>query len=466
MSTCDACQALLLDHVYGLLDGAERLALLAHLEGCAACRAALDEAEAQRGVLGAAARLDFSAVRFEPPTAAAPERAPTLLPLTPARPARVRWTRWAVAAGIVLVMGGMTALGGLSWHGHRQDLVLAQAQQRDAQAEQAQIQGGRQRSEQEIREIQEKIMKVEKAWQDERSQAEEAVAKKTMQITVIGPKDVEAGAKSEYHIETRRNPRGGKTGPQPTAPAKVTAKVVDPGSKTVYFEQEIPSQGDSVLVLPPLPVKPGQQLALEVIARADDGVEARVSEPLPILGTLYLTHLTTDRPMYRPGEIVRFRSLTLERFSLRPGREDFELVYRVTDPIGAEVFKLEGQAEMTAGKGQPPLRGPDGKVLRGIGAGEYPIAPGAAGGEYTLTVSDAKNRFPAERRKFLVNHYQAPRLNKELELTRKSYGPGDLVEATCKVSRVEGGVAVANQPVVATLRVDGHEEKTTLSTDA
>ena len=30
----------------------------------------------------------------------------------------------------------------------------------------------------------------------------------------------------------------------------------------------------------------------------------------------YLAHLYTDKPMYQPGETVRFRSLTLERFSL------------------------------------------------------------------------------------------------------------------------------------------------------
>src|SRR5262249_44537899 len=100
-------------------------------------------------------------------------------------------------------------------------------------------------------------------------------------------------------------------------------------------------------------------------------------------------------------------------------------------------------------------KGPDGKVVRGVGAGEWVIPPGLRGGEYTLTVSEVNDRFPAERRKFLVNQYQAPRLNKDLEFTRKSYGPGDGVVAFAKAARVEGGAAVANQPVVATAHVDG-----------
>ena len=67
-------------------------------------------------------------------------------------------------------------------------------------------------------------------------------------------------------------------------------------------------------------------------------------------------------------------------------------------------------------------------------------------GEYVLSVREVNNRFPEEKRKFLVNQYQKPQLNKELEFTRKSYGPGDEVVAACKVRRAEGGAPVANRP--------------------
>ena len=68
--------------------------------------------------------------------------------------------------------------------------------------------------------------------------------------------------------------------------------------------------------LPPdLPVTPGRKLRFEVSAEHDDGKKVIVREELPITGPLFLTHLMTDRPMYRPGEKVYFRSLTLERFS-------------------------------------------------------------------------------------------------------------------------------------------------------
>jgi hypothetical protein len=459
--------------MYGLVEGAERAALVEHLGGCEACRAALTTIEGQRHLLTAAARAEFPGVRFEPPDLTALPEVPASVKFTkPPRPRR-SWQRWAVAASILLVLAGMGGLAGLSWSEHREGHLLARAQLRQINAEQQEFNEAQQtadhRSERAIREIQDEIQKLEKSWKDELTQAQKDAAEKQLQVIIVGPKTVEAGARNEYRIETRKAAMPGNA-PPPPAPSTVEAWVLDPKTKDVYFHQNLVSQGNCLLALPPnLPVKPGTQLALEICAKADNGAEAKVTEKLPLIGTLFVTHLTTDRPMYRPGEIVRFRSLTLERFSLKPAQEDFALVFTITAPGGGEVFKIAGKAEVTSGKNQAPLSGPDGKTLHGVGAGEFLIPPKAAGGEYTLTVADALSRFPTEQRRFLVNEYQAPRLSKDLEFTRKSYGPGDQVEATCKVARIEGGKPVINQPVVATARVDGKqielENKGLLSTD-
>src|SRR5262249_15055466 len=158
---------------------------------------------------------------------------------------------------------------------------------------------------------------------------------------------------------------------------------------------------------------------------------------------LYVTHLTTDKPMYQPGETVHFRSLTLERFSLKPPEDTFQLVYTIANPLGAEIFRHQGVtllADPARSDATLALR-PDRKPLRGVGAGDWVIGPDLPGGEYVLTVKEAGGRFPDQQRKFLVNRYQKPRLNKELDFNRKSYGPGDEVQAACKVKRAEGGAA-------------------------
>src|SRR5207249_3777995 len=172
--------------------------------------------------------------------------------------------------------------------------------------------------------------------------------------------------------------------------------------------------------------KPDADLYLDVVAKAD-GREVKLTERLALLKSMYVTHLATDKPMYQPGQKVYFRSLTLQRFNFKPPTEEFRLVYTITSPQGQEVFKHEG-ARLADEKGKEIL-GPDNKPVRGIGAGEWEIPAGQPGGEYTLAVSDAHHRFPPEKRKFLINEYRPPRLNKELDFTRNSYGPGDDVVA-------------------------------------
>src|SRR5207244_3852575 len=52
------------------------------------------------------------------------------------------------------------------------------------------------------------------------------------------------------------------------------------------------------------------------------------------------------------------------------------------------------------------------------------------------------------------NRYQKPQLDKELDYSRKTYGPGDEVLARCKATRAGAG-AVANAPVEVTVQIDG-----------
>src|SRR5262249_54311985 len=69
-------------------------------------------------------------------------------------------------------------------------------------------------------------------------------------------------------------------------------------------------------------LRPGASLGMQVSASKKGGAPGR--QPVQLRGRVqltspvYLTHLTTDKPMYQPGEVVRFRSLTLDRLTLAP----------------------------------------------------------------------------------------------------------------------------------------------------
>ncbi len=76
----------------------------------------------------------------------------------------------------------------------------------------------------------------------------------------------------------------------------------------------------------------------------------------------------------------------------------------------------------------------------------------APGGPYTLVAKSLDGFFPEERCEFQVRVYRVPRFKKELEFRRRSYGPGEIVEADFSAVRAEGGpLAGARVQVTATL---------------
>jgi hypothetical protein len=439
MHDCTHYQSLLLDHLYGLLDDAENQAILNHLGACAACQASLEGARRQQRLLAAAAKQAFPAVRFEVP--AREEAVPEVIPLPQPRRAR-RWGRWAVAAAALLLVAGGLGVPA-AWYGH--DYAQARAAVRAHDDEVAQV-------EQKVKELAaeernlpgEKQQEVAKVWQKAHD--------RQVNLVVSGPQRVQVGAPSQFHIETR-NLDGLRVA------SRLDVRVVDQVKKEVVFEEkDVRSDGEHQLTLQPnLPLRPGAALALEVEARreADADAASSLSEHLDLAAPVYVTHLATDRPMYQPGDTVRFRSLTLERFSLKPPAEDFHLVYTLTRPSGEKSVFLSGASRLRSADGKPgELRGPDGQSLRGLGSGEFALEPGAPGGEYTLTVSEAGNRFPPQERKFLVNAYQASPLNKELNFDRSSYGAGDTVVAKVKVTRA-GGEPATRCRATAAIFIDG-----------
>jgi serine/threonine protein kinase len=278
---------------------------------------------------------------------------------------------------------------------------------------------------------------------------------KHMKLAVTGPSSFQQGAPNEFLIETK------DLNDKPVS-AKLEMRLVNEstkkGNQGILGNWLGDSNGTYRLTIPTsLGWKSKGELSLEVTAEGQgEGQKTSLTEKLPLLGAAYVTHLTTDKPMYRPGEVVGFRSLTLDSFSRRPAEEDLRLLFTITDGNGQQIHKIEGPTLLTKRPGsEQVLRGPDDKPIRGIGAGEYAIPATATGGEYTLTVREALSRFAAQERRFLVNKYEKPRLNKELEFTRKSYGPGEEVMAGAKVSRIEGGIPLTDQPVTATIQVDG-----------
>jgi len=160
--------------------------------------------------------------------------------------------------------------------------------------------------------------------------------------------------------------------------------------------------------------------------------------------TRYMNYISTDKPIYRPGENVYLRAVVLSGENL---------------PVDVENSKkgivLGGYANFTIKN----AKGENVKHLRGIikdsvAGAVWNIPEGMAGGSYTVSVKCPSLGTPEAKREFDILSYRVARLKTDIEFERESYGPGDEVKAVLTVSRAEGGVP-ENAAITATATLDG-----------
>ena len=151
-----------------------------------------------------------------------------------------------------------------------------------------------------------------------------------------------------------------------------------------------------------------------------------------------LAHIATDKPIYKPGETFYARATLLEAAGTKP------LAF---DKTVNAVFRVKGPKGDVAASGW--VQGSD-SVL-GL---SWAIPKELAGGKYTLSLEFPHEGWAPAERVFEIRAYRAPRINSQIEFTRKGYGPGELAQATLKAERAEGGYP-AGAKVGVTARIDG-----------
>jgi hypothetical protein len=440
----------MLEHLYDALEEADQSAFLDHLAGCPACREALEQARAQKSLLARAALLRFPHVSFAPPADEPLPGAGTGTVLLPSRPlprAERSWVRWAVAAAVLLAVAGLSVPGYRAYDEY-QAASRAVREHRDAVTE----------AQTELAHVQEEIREAGEAQQRRLADLEREVKARELRVVVSGPRVVQPGAPTDFYVQAF-DLNGQKADAEidarltaqaaPRSGAAVTALSVPEKESAAKDKKEAPAPEVSVTqvgpgayrvrIPPSARLDPNQAMGMLVSARKKGGAGQAVSVlgEVRLSSSVYLTHLTTDKPMYQPGEVIRFRSLTLDRFTHKPVADELRLHYTLTSPLGAVTTVARGTTVRIAGKPVP-----------GVGAGEAALDAEAPGGEWTLTVTEESGRFaPAD---------------KKLDFNRSTYGPGDEVIAKVTARRADGG-PVANSVVEATVNIDGrtydHEGK-------
>ena len=381
---CNDCQPLLLDHLYGLLEPAQAADLDAHLTGCAPCAAARAEEARAAGLFAKAARHSFPHVRFVPPTDAVPSSV-----AVPAARERVGG-RWAVAAAVwAIVPAALIPMSRLS------DRAAADRAPADAAYAEAKRAANiatsvamRQRSaETNYAAAKRTTEEALAAWVAAERAADAAAKAQPAEVTVTRPESVQPGAPNEFVVALR--PRG-----DALAGRSVTAEV-RAGTAVVHTQALNPSVEEHKVRLPAdvwKAVAPGTELVFSVSTTDAAGVRTDLLEPVRLFGPVYATMLVTDRAAYRPGEAVRFRSLTLDRTTFRPPPHEQALAASLRKRDGTEVPGTTVYGTTGLVRDGAAVVGPDGRPVRGVGVGEVTLPADLPDGEYVLTLAEVPGR--------------------------------------------------------------------------
>ena len=260
------------------------------------------------------------------------------------------------------------------------------------------------------------------------------VAARHIRVTVSGPSQLALGAENEFEISTTDMLGEPQSVPLHYTLFDLAGKrlLTENGTTDLngFFALKVP--GDEVFRSAAFP----RAVRLEVLAMHHDQAY-RMETAVPLSPYRFLTRLSTDKPLYRPGEIVHYRSLTLGRFGLDTPAE-LPVAFEIHDPAGGVVAGSEYQ----------------GVTERGVGNGACQIPADRSGGKYELIARSPSAAFPEEKRSFFVRDYRTPELKKELEFIRDSYTPGDRVAADLALQKAKGGAAAGAQLTI-TARVDG-----------
>jgi alpha-2-macroglobulin-like protein len=149
------------------------------------------------------------------------------------------------------------------------------------------------------------------------------------------------------------------------------------------------------------------------------------------------TYLMTDKPLYQPGETIWFRA-DLRSTGTLMGGGPIGLLVTLTSPRGSIVAQKRVLAQA------------------GIGRNDFKLAAEIEGGEYTLSMV-AEDGTATDSKQIVINTYEAPRLQKSLELLRKAYGEGDNVSAAIEIKR-STGEPFAEQTLAGIVTIDDVEQ--------
>jgi anti-sigma factor RsiW len=220
------------------------------------------------------------------------------------------------------------------------------------------------------------------------------LAASTYDLVVLGQRELLAATTASLRVRLFDRSNGRPLG---GVPVWVELRRGGEAIELARFDTDEHGTGRPRLELPDWPDGDGQ---LRVVARAPGGDE-EVVQPVRLHRSWKLM-LSSDKPVYQPGQTVHVRSLALRRPDLRPVAGQ-PAVFTLTDPRGNVIFKEKHASSRF-----------------GIASADCALDPDLAEGAYTLAckLGDTESRLAVE-----VKRYVLPKFKIEVGFDRPFYQP-------------------------------------------
>ena len=192
---------------------------------------------------------------------------------------------------------------------------------------------------------------------------------------------------------------------EPIAGAKVKVSLKPATGRAIpLYEGETDASG-SLPVSFHVPADAPEEADLVVETTSDAGRD-RVEQPV-VIQREYRLLLTTDKPLYQPGQVIHMRALALSTFDLTPAR-GATVNFLVEDPKGNKVYRQSVVASDF-----------------GIAAADFLLADLVNQGNYRLSaaIGDTQSEKTVE-----VRPYVLPKFGVDVTTGRSFYLPGERVE--------------------------------------
>jgi hypothetical protein len=333
MNNCDQCRDRLLDYVYGLLDGNDLHDTREHLSSCSECQVALTAVQAEQKLLACAARAITEIPEFTLPIDEPAIIPITQVPVADASPGssktplwRRAWVGWTIAAGLLVAVSAAISAYRHTVHGYEK--ALAQKQQ-------------------EHKAVVDRFAALPATYAAlQHSAVEEVRASATPYVSVVGPTTLEPGAKGHLHIKAQHPEGTPRQVPSKKDFARVDlrVKVVDLASHKVInaTNQKCDDDGRAVVELEAGDAAPNAKLQVIVEAKTLQGT-ARVEEAVQVLAPTYVTRIDTNKIAYQFNDVLFFRTLILDRYTMQPPTEPIAMHIELVNPKGEAVRSLDMQ---------------------------------------------------------------------------------------------------------------------------